>query len=107
MSTKKDYTAAAEWAKHEMTLPHNSATAVRGEDAAEYGRSVLERALGGRPSIDPDATPGQHSRVRQVRLPGSMDEGLATLAQQQHRTTSDVLRDAVAEYLSTHVTTRS
>jgi len=48
MSTKKDYTAAAEWAEHEMTLPRNSATAVRGEEAAAYGRSVLERALGGR-----------------------------------------------------------
>ncbi len=107
MSTEKDYTAAAEWAEHEMALPHNSATAVRGEDAAAYGRSVLERALGGRPSIDPDATPGQHSRVRQVRLPGSMDEGLATLAHQQHRTTSDVLRDAVTEYLNTHAAASS
>ncbi len=77
MSTKKDYTAAAEWAEHEMALPHNSATAVRGEEAAAYGRSVLERALGGR------------------------------LAHQQHRTTSDVLRDAVAEYLNTHAAASS
>ncbi len=101
-NTDKDYSAAAQWAECDMTLPKSSRTALRGEQAAAYGRSVVERALGGRPSIDPESGPGQHARVRQVRLPGSMDDGLTTLAEQQHRTTSDVLRDALAEYLRTH-----
>ena len=100
-NTDKDYSTAAQWAERDMTLPKSSRTALRGE-AATYGRSVVERALGGRPSIDPEAGPGQHARVRQVRLPGSMDDGLTTLAEQQRRTTSDVLRDALAEYLRTH-----
>jgi hypothetical protein len=100
-STDKDYAAAAEWAEHDMRLPENSSTALRGEPAAAYGRSVLERALGGRPSIDPAAGPGEHSRVRQVRLPQALNAELDAVAQQQHRTASEVLRDAIAEYLAT------
>jgi len=57
MSTEKEYAAVAEWAERDMRLPENSATALRGEPAAAYGRSVLERAFGGRPSIDPAAGP--------------------------------------------------
>jgi hypothetical protein len=49
-------------ARHD--LPKNSRTALRGDQAADYGRSVLERAFGGRPSIDPDAAPGEHARPR-------------------------------------------
>jgi hypothetical protein len=63
-NTDKDYHAAAIWAEHDMTLPKNSRTALRGKPAADFGRSVLDRALGGRPSIDPNAAPGQRSRPR-------------------------------------------
>lgn len=99
--TGKDYDAAAEWAETEMTLPKNSATARRGDQAAAYGKAVLERALGGRPSIDPDAGPGQHSKVRQVRLSQAVNDQLEAVAHHQRRRTSDVMRDALAEYLST------
>lgn len=47
-----EYTAAAEWAEREMTLPRDSATAVRGDQAAAYGRSVLARTTGDQPIID-------------------------------------------------------
>jgi len=100
--TDKDYDAAADWAEHDMTLPTNSDTALRGDDAAEFGRSVLERALGGRPSIDPHAAPGEHARLRQVRLPRAMDAELSAIAEHERRSISAVLRDAVEEYVTAH-----
>ena len=99
---EKEYDAAADWAERDMRLPKNSPTALHGEGAADYGRSVIERALGGRPSIDPDAAPGQHSKVRQVRLSQAVNEQLEAVAHRQHRRTSDVMREAPAEYLNTH-----
>ena len=64
MTKERDYQAAANWAEHDMTLKPSSTTALRGEAAAAHGKAALERALGGRPSIDPNAKPGQHSRTR-------------------------------------------
>jgi hypothetical protein len=90
----------AEWAEHEMTLTPNSATALRGAAAAEFGRATVERALG-RPSIDPNARPGQHSPVRQVRLPVEVNEQLVAVAAAEHRRPSDVIRSALADYLAT------
>ena len=97
---EKDYQAAADWAEHEMTLKPNSKTALRGAEALAFGRDLIERATAGRPSIDPDAAPGQHARVRQVRLPAEVDRRLEELAGTQHRRPSDVMRDALAEYLA-------
>ena len=74
-----------------------SATALRGEAAATVGRDLLERASGGCPSIDPTARPGQHSPVRQVRLPAEVNDRLAALAHTEHRSPSDVIRAALAE----------
>ena len=76
MTKEKDYQAAADWAEHDMALKHGRTTALRGEAAAAHGRAALERALGGRPSIDPNAKPGQHSRTRQVRLPNDINTRL-------------------------------
>jgi SRSO17 transposase len=100
--TTEDEQALADWAEHDMTLPARSSTARRGAAAAEHGRAALERASGGRPSIDPAARPGQHSRNRQVRLAADVDQRLRQLAERQKRTTSAVMRDAVADYLSAH-----
>jgi hypothetical protein len=101
-NTDKDYDAAADWAEHDMNLPKNSRTALRGDAASDFGRKVLERALGGRPSIDPEAGPGQHAPVRQVRLPHAVDVELRAIAHHEHRTVSAVLREAVEEYLTAH-----
>jgi hypothetical protein len=38
------YAAAAEWAEHEMTLKPNSTTALHGDEAAAFGRELVERA---------------------------------------------------------------
>ncbi len=58
MSTKNDYTAAAEWAEHEMTLPHNSATAVRGEEAPSTGDPCLSAPWVGGPRSTRTQHPG-------------------------------------------------
>ena len=99
MTKEKDYQAAADWAEHDMTLNPSSTTALRGEAAASHGRAALERALGGRPSIDPNAKPGQHSRTRQVRLPHDISTKLDQVAAAQNRRPSEIMRAALAEYL--------
>ena len=100
--TEKDYDEAAEWAEHDMTLPKNSKTALRGEAAADFGRELVERSRGGRPSIDPAGAPGEKSPVRQVRLPRALDADLVAFAERSHRRPSEVLREALAEYLTAH-----
>ena len=97
----EDARELADWAEHEMTLKPNSSTALRGAAAAEFGRATIERALG-RPSIDPHARSGQHSPVRQVRLPAGVNEQLAAVAAAEHRRPSDVIRSALADYLAKH-----
>lgn len=103
MSTdQQDYEAAAEWAEKDMTLTPKSSTALRGAAAGALGRGLLERATGGRPALDPAAGPGHRSRVRQVRVPADLGAGLDAVARAQGRRVSDVMRDALAEYVSTH-----
>jgi hypothetical protein len=98
----KDIQRAAKWAEEDMALKPDSSTALRGAAAAAFGRELLEKATGGRPSIDPNARTGQHSPVRQVRLPAEVNEQLAALAKAQHRRPSDVIRAALADYLAAH-----
>lgn len=81
-----------------MTLKTASTTALRGDDAAAHGRRELQRAMGGRPSIDPDAARGKHARVRQVRLAADVNRRLERVVGAQHRRASDIMRDALAEY---------
>jgi Ribbon-helix-helix protein, copG family len=103
MANAKDYQAAADWAEHAMTLKPGSTTALRGADAAKRGREVLAKALGGRPSIDPDAKPGQHARVRQVRVSTEVDARIEVLAADRHVKASDIIREALAAYLASAV----
>ena len=114
MTTEQDYADAAAWAENEMTLRSGSTTALRGGDAAAYGAAVLATATsndpavvmpsrtGGRPSLDPTAAPGEHAKVRQVRLPAATNTALDAQATAEGRSVSQVLRDAVTEYLTTH-----
>ena len=82
-----------------MTLKPGNTTALHDEAAAAHGRAALERALGGRPSIDPSTKPGQHSRTRQVRLPHVINTKLDEVAAAQNRPPSEIMRAALAEYL--------
>ena len=103
MANAKDYRAAADWAEHAMVLKPGSTTALRGADAAKRGREVLAKALGGRPSIDPDAKPGQHARVRQVRVSTEVDARIEVLAAHRHVKASDIIREALTAYLASAV----
>lgn len=100
--TKKDYDAAARWAEDEMELKSGSGSAVRGQAAAALGRELVERSRGGRPALDSDAARGEESPARQVRLPRKMSERVDALAKLQHRKPSEVMRDAIGEYLDAH-----
>jgi len=86
MRSEQDYQAAADWAEHEMDLSRATGGTVHyGAAAAAHGRALLEQAAGGpaelekalrgRPSIDPDAGPGN--------IPGSGRSGY-----RPHRTSS-------------------
>ena len=100
--TEKHYQQAADGAEHDMTLKPSSTTALREETAATFGRDLLERSTGGRPSIDPKARPGQHSPVRQVRPPAEINDQLDALAHAQHLSPSDVIRAALVDYIAAH-----
>ncbi len=49
-----DFHSASEWAEHEMTLPGNSESALRGPAAAAFGRDLLQRSAETLPSNAPD-----------------------------------------------------
>lgn len=100
MTTDEQYQTAADWAQNSMALDAHSTSALRGDAAAEHGRAALERAIGGRPSLDPTAQPGQHSRVRQVRLPAELDTKLDERAALQHTRPSQIMREALQAYLA-------
>jgi len=48
-----DFDSASEWAEHEMTLPDNSESALRGPAATAFGRDLLQWSGNGLPSNDP------------------------------------------------------
>jgi len=50
-------------------------------------------------SIDPDAKPGQHARVRQVRVAADVDGRIEVLAADRHVKASGIIREALAAYL--------
>ncbi len=111
MRSEADYQAAADWAEHEMDLSKaTGGTVLHGAAAAAHGRHILEQAAGGptelermvrgRPSIDPDAGPGEHSATRQVRLPAATNQQLDAFAAAQGRTASAVMRDALTAYFA-------
>lgn len=103
MRTDRELDDAAKWAEDHMTLRRGgSLAALHGADAAAYGSDLIERSKGGRPSIDPDAKPGQHSRAVQVRVDDRLDRALQALASAEHRSKSAVVRDALAVYVSSH-----
>lgn len=114
MSKTHDYVALADWAEQ---LDPDTVTAgqiTRGAAAAAEGRRALQQAggdsaevrhaLGGRPRIDPDAPSGEHAPIRRVRVAQAMSDRLDALAAAQHRNASEVIRDALTEYLDRHRT---
>lgn len=96
-----DYDELAQWAENDMTLPTNSHTALRGDDAAAAGRALLERVTG-RPRLDPtDTSHDGPSPKRQVRLPAAISKNIDAIAAQQNRKPSEVMREAIINYVNT------
>jgi hypothetical protein len=101
-----------EWADGDVRPSPDRSEVLRGAAAAAHGRGVLEaalgdgdvveRAMGGRPPLDPAARPGEHAPVRQVRLPASMNAELDQRAAAEGRRPSEIIRAALAAYLNDH-----
>ena len=64
-------------------------------------RDMIRRTAGGRPTLDPDADSGP-SPLWAVRAPQSLDTAMRSLARQQGRSFSAVLREAAQDYLTAH-----
>jgi hypothetical protein len=104
--TDDHYAPAARWAET-ATFDPADPTIERGAAAAEAGKALLRAARGGRPALDAATEPGQASPVRRFRLPVTLDAQLdayvvASKAHGQRITPSDVMREALDEYLRTH-----
>jgi len=104
--------AAAAWAEQDMVLRPDSPTALRGQDAAAYGRSALldalgspealERAVRGRKTLGRDRPAGR-SPKRQVTVPADLDaRAAAYIAAGGARDFSALARNALDEYLQRH-----
>jgi hypothetical protein len=94
------YHRLADWAESDQPRIHPE-RGETGTTATEASRELLRRA-GGRPSVDPAAEPGAHSPRRQVRLSRSLSDQVDALAKRDNRSPSDLMRDAIAEYVDTH-----
>lgn len=101
-ATEAEYHELADWAESEMDFDPDAPGVLYGAQAAQAGRDMVARALGGRPPLDPNAPVGQHAKNRTVRLPGSLDARLVAVAARQNRRPSEVVRDAVTEYVTQH-----
>ena len=99
------YAHAADWAESVGGLPADAS--VIDATIAHDGRKLMEELLGspeaveramGRPSVDGSMSAGP-SPVRQVRLPRDLDALLTARADAEHRKRSEVIREALDQYL--------
>lgn len=104
--------ALSAWAESDgFTIPDSAQVEWSSPDD-EAGRSLVESIVGadeleqivprgGRPSLGGQAGTGP-SPKRQVRLPRDLDDRLVARAADEHRDLSEIMRDAIAEYLTPH-----
>lgn len=105
-------TSLSEWAENLSAFAPGTRL-TDGTDAAASGRAMLEKALGGpdaveravrgRPALSNTTMPrarGYKSPQRTFRLPHELDEKLSLLSVKQGRRQSEVVRDALAEYIA-------
>ena len=90
--------ALADWAQSDDR--DIDPTLGEGDDQSRADARELLRRAGGRPAVDPAAAPGEHSPRRQVRLPKHLSERLDALAEHDHRSPSDLMREAIAHYIN-------
>ena len=100
----------AQWAESgELDPNFAGGKALHGAAAAAAGRALLEaagvdvdaveRAVGGRPRLDPAAPRGARSPRVNVAIPETMDEVLKAKAKARGVRTSVLVREALARYL--------
>lgn len=96
------FRALGEWAETADIGPDARFTKASGQGA---GRALLEAALGspeavkravGKPSLSSSGT----SPSRTIRLPKDMDAQLVARSEIEHRKPSEILREALAQYLA-------
>jgi hypothetical protein len=68
----------------------------------QRAQELVEKIAGpvpGRPSL---TAPGTHSPMLHVRVPAELKDQLTEYAERESRRQSDIVRDALAEYLAVH-----
>ena len=93
------YDKLADWAESDEREIHPD----KGQSGAQSKAATREllRRAGGRPSVDPNAKPGAHAPRRQVRLPRELSDRVDDLAKSENRSASDLMRDAINQYVIT------
>lgn len=97
------YQQMADWAENELPQAKPAGRVRRGSEAAAHGRSVLleagmdpaelDRLIGGRPRLDPDAKPGKHSPHLNLRVTEDLKQQLKDLADERNINSSDLVRE--------------
>ena len=92
------YNKLADWAENDEREIHPE----KGESgaASQTATQELLRRATGRPSVDPHAEPGAHAPRRQVRLPRQISDRVDAIAEKEKRSASDVMREAISQYIS-------
>lgn len=90
----------ADWAESDEPT-FDPAVATSGPESQRATQELLRRAAG-RPRLDGGTTPGAPAPRRQVRLPQDLSARVDRLAQQQHRSPSELMRVAIGEYVARH-----
>ena len=76
---------------------------VRFESAEELAQFIVNAHPVGRPNLGEDRAAGRgRSPRRQVRLPQDLNTRLDAYARAQETTVSDIIRDALTDYLDAH-----
>lgn len=96
------FRALGEWAQTADIGPDARITKASGPGA---GRALLETALGSPEAVKravgkPSLSSGGTSPSRTVRLPKDMDAQLLVRSEIEHRKPSEILREALAQYLA-------
>ena len=92
----------SEWAESLETLPPSAKVTKSNGDGA--GRAMLEAALGSAEAVDraigrPSLSEHGVSPSRTLRFPSDLDAALVSQAQAEHRKPSELIREAVIQYL--------
>jgi hypothetical protein len=105
------------WAESDAPTVHPATPVLRGDAARQAARALLESATSGdpqnrelirrvarrgRPPLNPDLAPGHRQPTWNIRMPADLDTAMRARAKAEGRHLSDLVRQAAAEYLSSH-----